>query len=229
MGNKIVFALIGMIIGGVVSGIFVGVNCARTYKKRIDELTEKNQKLVDRNREERQNDIQKRERRTRKAEAKIDASLNEQLVQAMKEKHRTKEIAREHGYLTGEENADYDLADAVEFDDSFDEEESVVIKKPAETKMPVFSIMSQEDYETDFEFRDSESLTYYQVDHVLADAFDDLILDDENLVGKDALEKAKETNDDYVYVLDEAWDKMYEIEINHEESYYRDIVRGGVM
>lgn len=36
--NWIMFTLIGIIIGGVMIGMFVGTNCAKTYNKRIDEL-----------------------------------------------------------------------------------------------------------------------------------------------------------------------------------------------
>ena len=228
--NKIIFTLIGMIIGGVVSGVFVGTSCAKTYKKRIDELETENRQLYSELSKKKREDIHKREEKARKAEAEIDNSLERQLEEAREEKRRTSEMVKEHGYsVEDDEEDDYDLDEDVEFDDPFDEGESVVVKKPVEPKTPMFSMMSQEDYEQDFEYRDAENLTYYQEDHVLADSFDDRIGNAIEIVGEEALREAQETNEDFIYVLDEVEDKMYEIEINHEESYYRDAVRGGVV
>lgn len=228
--NKIIFTLIGMIVGGIVSGVFVGTSCAKTYKKKIDELEAENNQLLDRLQSRKEKDIQKRESKAREAEAEVDASLLTQLAMAREEKRKTAEMVKEHGYSTKEdEEDDYDIDEDVEFDDPFGEGESVVVKKPIEPKTPMFSMMSQEDYEQDFEFRDAENLVYYQTDHVLADSFDDRIGNAVEIVGEVALREAQETNDDFIYVLDEVEDKMYEIEINHEESYYRDAARGGVV
>lgn len=228
--NKIIFTLIGMIVGGIVSGVFVGTSCAKTYKKKIDELEAENNQLLDRLQSRKEKDIQKRESKAREAEAEVDASLLTQLAMAREEKRKTAEMVKEHGYSAKEdEEDDYDIDEDVEFDDPFDEGESVVVKKPMEPKTPIFSMISQEDYEQDFEFRDAENLVYYQADHVLADSFDDRIGNAVDIVGEEALRQAQDTNDDFLYVLDEVEDKMYEIEINHEESYYRDAARGGVV
>ena len=219
-----------MIVGGIVSGVFVGTSCAKTYKKKIDELEAENNQLLDRLQSRKEKDIQKRESKAREAEAEVDASLLTQLAMAREEKRKTAEMVKEHGYSAKEdEEDDYDIDEDVEFDDPFDEGESVVVKKPMEPKTPMFSMMSQEDYEQDFEFRDAENLVYYQTDHVLADSFDDRIGNAVEIVGEEALREAQETNQDFIYVLDEVEDKMYEIEINHEESYYRDAARGGVV
>lgn len=229
--NKIIFTLIGIIFGGVVSGVFVGTSCAKTYKKRIDELTEENNQLYSELHTRKREEIHEREEKAREAEAEVDSSLLVQLAQAREEKRRTEEMVKAHGYSAEEdgEEDEYDIAEEVEFDDPFDEGESTVVKKAAEPRKAMFSMMSQEDYEQDFEYREAENLTYYQEDHVLADSFDDRVGNAVDIVGEEALKVAEETDQDFIYVLDEVEDKMYEIEINHEESYYRDAVRGGVV
>lgn len=229
--NKVIFTLIGMIIGGVVSGVFVGTSCARTYKKKIDELTDENNELYSQLRKKKREEIHEREEKAREAEERVDASLEQQMKEVKEEKTKTVEMVMKHGYAVdawGEED-DYDIDEEVEFDDPFDEGESVVVKKAVEPKKPMFSMMSQEDYEQDHEYRDSENLTYYQADHVLADELDDRIGNAVYIVGEEALREAEETDQDFIYVLDEVEDKMYEIAIEHEESYYRDAVRGGVV
>jgi len=45
--NMIIFTLIGIILGGLVTGMFVGTNCAKTYNKKIDELTGENNNLIE--------------------------------------------------------------------------------------------------------------------------------------------------------------------------------------
>ena len=229
MTNKIIFTLIGMILGGVVSGVFVGASCAKTYKKRIDELTDENNQLYSQLHEKKREDIRKREEKARLKDAELNVSIMNQMELAREEKRKTAEMVKKHGYSTEEGDDDYDIDEDVEFDDPFDEGESVVVKKEEEPRKPMFSMMSQEEYEEDFEYRDSESLTYYQKDKVLADAFDDRVGNAVEIVGEEALNKAQETDQDYIYVMDEVEDKMYEIAIDHEESYYRDSMRGGVM
>lgn len=229
--NKIILTLIGMIIGGVVGSVVTGVSCVKNYKKRIEDLTEENNELYSQLMRKKREDIHKREEKARKDEAEIDSSLERQLEEVREEKRRTTEMVKEHGYSVEEddEEDDYDIDEDVEFDDPFDEGESVVVKKPVEPRKQAFSMMSQEEYEEDYEYRDAENLIYYQEDHILADGFDDRIDNAVDIVGEEALRQAQETEQDYIYVLDEVEDKMYEIEINHEERYYRDAVRGGVM
>ncbi len=213
MSDRIIFALIGAIIGGIAGGIFVGCTCCKEYKKKIMQLEEENSEL-----------------RIRRRKAK-EVELKEKEEELNKAQDRAQEIIEEEGYSTIEtgEAIFFDSDDDVDFDDPFEEDsdgEEVVVKEEEEKK-PSFSLMTQKEYEDDFQFRESESLTFYQSDKVLADAFDDRVGNPARIIGEEALNEAESTEDDYVYVMDEVEDKMYEIEINHEESYYRDILRGG--
>lgn len=212
MSDRIIFALIGAIIGGIAGGIFVGCTCCKEYKKKIMQLEEENSELRIRRRKAKEVELKEKE---------------EELDRAQK---KAQEIIEEEGYsVMNISDAIFDSDDEVDFDDPFEEDsdgEKVVVKEEEEKK-PSFSLMTQKEYEDDFQFRDSESLTFYQSDKVLADAFDDRVGNPARIIGEEALNEAESTEDDYVYVMDEVEDKMYEIEINHEESYYRDILRGG--
>lgn len=238
MSDRIIFALIGAIVGGLVSGLFVGKHCRKVCDERISDLEQENKQLRARARKEKTQELDEKEEELKKKESKIDKSLREQRTLVKKEKDesikKAKEIIEKHEYSESEEEEDDDLDDEdwddeeVEFDDPFNEDgESIVVKKPVKKNEPSFKFLSQEDYEKDFNFRDSECLMFYQQDQILADAFDDPVVNASEIVGKDAMDIASDTEDDYVYVLDEVEDKMYEIEINHEESFYRDILRGG--
>jgi len=43
----IIFTLIGIIFGGLITGMFVGTYCAKIYNKKIDELIGENNNLIE--------------------------------------------------------------------------------------------------------------------------------------------------------------------------------------
>lgn len=227
MSDRIIFALIGAIVGGIAGCFIASRFFGKEYKKRIDELEAENKQLRAREKKKKAKDISDREEKARLSEAAVDNSINMQLTMEREARKKAEDMAREHGYSKDDEDDDFDFDEDVNFEDPLDDGEEIIVK-PTEDKKPSFTIMSQEDYENDFEYRESESLTYYREDHVLADAFDDRIGNPETLIGREAVIEAESTDGNYVYVLDEVEDKMYEIEINSNESYYRDILRGGV-
>lgn len=223
MSDRIIFALIGAIVGSLVSGLFVGKHCRKLCDERISDLEAENKQL--RARLKKEKELDRKEEELDKKEAEIDASILNQMTMAREERkkaaQKADEMAKDLGYS---EEDDDDLE--YDWDDDGDGE-SVVLKKPEEKKTPSFKMLTQEEYEQDFEFRDSECLMFYQQDQILADAFDEAVANASEIVGENAMDIASDTQDDFIYVLDEVDDKMYEIEINHEESFYRDILRGG--
>ena len=92
--NKIIFTLIGVIVGSIVSGVFVGMNCAKTYKKQIEDLEADNEYLRDQLHNKKEKDIQKREEKALEDEVEVNASLMTQLAMAREEKRKTKEMVK---------------------------------------------------------------------------------------------------------------------------------------
>ena len=225
MSDRIIFALIGVLVGGIAGCFIAGKFFGKDYKKRIDELEAENKQLRARENKKKARELSEKEEKVRVAEAETDNSIQTQIIKAREERAKAEEMVKDHGY-SAEEEEEFDSDEDLEFDDPYADEEEVVIKNE-EPHKPSFKRMSQEDYEMDFEYRESEALTYYQEDHVLADAFDDRVGNPEMIIGEEALIEADSTDEKYVYVLDELEDKMYEIEVNHEDSYYRDVMRGG--
>lgn len=225
MSDRIIFALIGAIIGSIASGLFISKYCKKVCGERISELEGEIKQLRAKNRLEKEQELTRKENKLREEEADVDISLLAQRTKMREERRSAEEKAKELGY-SPEDDEDIDFDDPFEDEDT---DETVIIKQPEEDKPHVFKIIDQEAYEQDFEFRDSECFMFYKQDHVLADAFDDEVSDAEDVIGRDALAEADETEDGYLYVLDETENKMYEIEINREESFYRDILRGGAL
>lgn len=85
-------------------------------------------------------------------------------------------------------------------------------------------LISDDEFRKDLNYRDSETITYYQEDHMLVDSADMPIHDEERVVGTEALDELPETEEDYLYVSNDIENKMYEIIVEHNQSFYRDVL-----
>ena len=85
-------------------------------------------------------------------------------------------------------------------------------------------LISDDDFRKDLNYRDSETMTYYQEDHVLADSADMPVHDEEEVIGVEALDELPTTEEDYLYVSNDIENKMYEIIVEHNQSFYRDVL-----
>ena len=85
-------------------------------------------------------------------------------------------------------------------------------------------LISDDEFRKDLNYRDSETVTYYQEDHMLVDSADMPIHDEERVVGTEALDELPETEEDYLYVSNDIENKMYEIIVEHNQSFYRDVL-----
>lgn len=201
MNHSIIYGAIGFILGGLTGGFLVGTWFGKEYKKRIDRLEYENEKLRDDRREKKAEELKVREKKADEHKlAKVSAE----------------EIVKKTGYLPKEEEKndeeDVDLDD-VDFDDPFEESQEDI------------RLISKKQYDEDLLLKESETLTYYQQDGILADAFDDAVQNATNVVGIDAIEKAEEAkDDDILYVSNDVEDKVYEIIVNATESFYRDVL-----
>lgn len=201
MSNHIIYGAIGFLLGGLVGGFFMGCLCGKEYKKKISQL-------------EQENDILKNNRRDEKA--KEFEAREKEVKQNRFDKMTAKEIIEKAGYKAPErkETEDDDEEDLeleeVEFDDPFDEDGAI-------------RLITKEAYNEDIMTRDSETLTYYQQDGVLADAFDDAIHNQAEIIGPEGMERADETDEDAIYISNDIEDKVYEVVIEHSDSFYRDL------
>ena len=129
----------------------------------------------------------------------------------------------------GERGGDADLAtlSAMYKSDRFDRE-MVRYAHPSEEEIDPndIHIIDEETFQRDINTRDNETLTYYREDGVLVDAANNVIKNEETVIGVAASEKIFDCGDEYVYVSDDINDKMYEIVVEHNQSFYRDVMGG---
>lgn len=215
MGEKLIFGVIGLFLGGI-GGFFIGgAVCANQYKKTIESLRSENDILKEEIKQVKDEKLAEREKAIQKAEIK----------------YYVDEIIKKEGY-SGSDPEDENKSEDEEADeDDFDSDEDVDFDDPFENDLVKdgeqkgFRLLTEEQYEEDVKYMESESLTFYQQDKILADAFDEMVKNGTNIVGAEALKKAETTNENYIYVSDDDEEKLYEIEVNHIESFYRDAQR----
>lgn len=208
MNHNIIYAAIGFILGGIAGGFFMGCYCGKVYKKRIDTL-------------EGEIDILKANGKTKKEK---ELSEREKKVEDHKLAKKTAEdIVGYHEYVSPEreEDEDVDLDEDVEFNDPFEDDDL----EDEQDEREMVKLISKKAYNEDLQYRDSETLTYYVEDGILADAFDDPIQNAAEVIGIEAIEKAETTDEDEIYVSNDIEDKIYEIIVEHNESYYKDLMR----
>lgn len=201
-----IYGVIGLILGGIIGGCVATSINGKEYQKRIKYFQGENKRLRDENRK-----LKKKE-------------LNERDDEATR-KEIENEITREDISVPEDEDEDDD-EDEFDFDDPFPEEDDIpeVPIKKSEKKDSDFYSMTKEEFEEDLSFRDSETITYYQQDGVFVDELNATIDNAEELLDKKTLEDVKTTDEDYLYSGNDWEDKMYEIIVEKNQSFYRDVM-----
>lgn len=200
MSNNLIYSGIGALIGFLFGGWLVGSVCGKEYKKRIESLQNQLERARNEGKAAKEKDIRDRE------EALSDPDPLKTL----------KQQAIYNGYVDGEDEDkedDDDISKPIDLDDPFEDD--------------TIYLIDAKDFQDDLEYRDNETLTYYQTDGVLVDDHNDKVEDELHVVGKEFMDKARDTEEDYLYVSNDIEDKMYEIIVNHTDSFYRDIMGVG--
>lgn len=214
MNHNFIYAAIGFILGGIAGGFFMGCYCGKVYKKRIDALEDEIDILKTDGKAKKEEELSKREK---KAE---DHKLAKKTAEDIVGYHEYVSHEREEENEEEKEEDEVDLDEEVEFDDPFEDD---LEEEQDERKM--VKLISKKAYNEDLQYRDSETLTYYVEDGILADAFDDPVQNAAEIIGIEAIEKAETTDEDEIYVSNDIEDKIYEIIVEHNESYYKDLMR----
>ena len=200
MANHFVYGGIGAILRFLLGGFLVGTICGKEYKKRIESLQYQLDRVKHEEKINKENNIRDREM------ALSDPDPLKTL----------KETAIYEGYSEEDEDEDVDevdLNEEIDFDDPFDENDIYLI--------------DAKDFQDDLSTRDNETLTFYQEDGVLVDDHNDKVENELRVVGREFMDKVVDTDEDFLYVSNDIEDKMYEIIVNHNQSFYRDILGVG--
>lgn len=207
--NHLIYGAIGFLLGGMLGGALVGRIVTKDLKGRIDELEDVNQKLRNENVELRDGKSEQKEQKLKAEEEKVDESYN-----------KIRKMYSKAVDADDEENEENDLifngtkVEKIEVQEDDDLEEEKKIR-----------LISEQMYNEELNYRDNEHLTYYQIDGTMVDDANDMLFDEASIVGNDCMDIINDTMNDTLYVLDEKEDKLYEISIEHDAVYTRDVIR----
>ena len=247
MNEHLIYGIIGFFLGGILGGYLAGRTCAREYKKRIEGLQEENESLKAENRKTAEKGLAERSRALQKAEKKVNETYEEvkagkgipplstKHVEELAEEYRSDafnahfadRVSPDDSDDIGEEDdgeSDVDVDDLVndsEFDDPFADDETGE-EAARGTKI---SMIDEETFKNDLNFRDCATYTYYQEEGVLVDdSTQEVETDQAGVLGEEAMEIICDTEKDFIYIDNEPDDTLYEVIVDHNMSYYRDVL-----
>lgn len=217
MSNAIIYSAISFIFGGIIGGAIVGRVVTSDLKKRMDELEDQNRKLIDENCELREQKLEKKKAKVEKLEKETDLgeynALRRRYVSSMEVKaEKELEVNGQPNYIGETENVEDDDA-LVDDDENEDEDRSAKIK-----------MISERQFKEELNYREREDLTYFQLDGTLIDRENNIIEKEELVIGAEVMDIIDETNNDDLYALDDQLNKVYDITIEHDGSYIRDVL-----
>lgn len=200
MFDHLIYGAIGFLLGGILGGALVGRIVTDDMKKRMDEIEDQNRRLVDEINELRG---EKREAKEKKIE-KLEKETKLDHYESIRKRYVS-------SYEDDEDSEEDTESDSDDIDD--EEDKADKIKR-----------ISEQQFNEEINYRDHESLTYYQQDGTLVDSGREIVTKEETVVGSEIMDMIDDTTNDFLYAFDEDIDKLYEISIEHDESYMRDVL-----
>lgn len=254
MKTKIILVWLGgVIVGAVTGGYFVGTACAKRYREEIEDLRDQNAKLcediyekdVESLKKDLDEDFTGKYRMDNWHEWAKDYETAKWVVElispgSIKEEEKS-EVADEGTDKKEKEKKEKPpKIDYVQlskqyrsesFDEHFADRAHPEDDEPEEDIYPI-------DYETfnqNLETYSWERMTWYQAEDILVDEVGDIVYDENETLGQEAIDILGDTKDDIIYVMNETRSHMYEVTVDHNsefpyepdefnDSLYRDVM-----
>ena len=203
MIDHLIYGAIGFVLGGVFGGAIVGRIVTKDMKNRLDDLEEYNKLLVNKVSAMRDEKLAEKEKNIEKLEKETKLDNYNSLRKR---------------YVTSAHDDDDD-----DEEDESEEEEDDLVDDEDDDEVSKIKMISEQQFNEEINYRDHEELTYYQGDGTLVDAANEIITKEETVVGSEVMDIIDETRNDNLYALDDSLNKVYDITIEHDASYIRDM------
>lgn len=218
MNKTVIVGIVSFIFGGVIGAGVAGSYCARDYRTRLEALRNENDELI----EERRRTAKKGHseplegivegRSEECAEEGENEGVSEPPKPSIRENKEYKRLIRKYSGADKNDDSEDDEGD------TNDDEEDI-------------RVVSEQFYCENFEYMDSHSLIFYQVNQILTTADNKRVEDDEELLSADILDYLCNTRNDQVYVYDgrdNDDETLYDIIVDSEKDYNTDVMGDGV-
>lgn len=205
MMNHIIYAAIGFVAGAITGGIVIGKVLTKEFTKKIDDLDKQNQNLTDELVRIRDEDFKEREEKIEKQEAKL-----------------TEYKTISSNYIPLSDDDDDECYDELVFHSNSGD--TVVKRIEVEDRSEDIKRIDEGRWTDELNTKENIRLTYCQEDGTMMDDEHEIIHHPVQMVGAEIMDVIDETKNDFLYAIDEKLEKIYEIEIDHDLSYTRDIL-----
>lgn len=208
MLNRIVRGCLCFIGGGIFGGFIVGRKVTDDLKDRMDSLEMQNQRLVD--------EIVKLKEAAKEAKVE-EITAHGQVADKLLTRKAEREKKRE------EEKKDKEEYKAIvkHYIPADEDEEEF---RSSDERIAKIKMIDESTFNNNSNYSDVEHLIYYQADDTLVDSNNEIIPREEEVVGAEIMDVICDTTNDWLYAMDEELNKMYDISIEHDLGYLKDVL-----
>lgn len=220
MRGKIISGVIGFIVGVFTGGIVVGSVVGKRARSRVAAAEERADQLI--------------AERARTAPRALSGRLRG-IVEAENDFEEVKrQAAAAMRVYSGDDDDEEEVVveeinpiENVELNDPDSEEEDLAAfvesLSPQDDEPEDVHLIPEEEFLRDMDVRTHSDFTYYQQEGLLVTSDGDVVYDQLDILGEDGMEVIDDTTQDWLYVADDINDELYRIEVNHSETYMRDV------
>lgn len=205
MLDHLIYGAIGFLLGGMLGGAIVGRLVTDDMKKRMDNLEDENRDLRKEIAELKDEKFEEKKKNVEKLEKETDLEEYESL--------RKRYVSND---IEGEDDFEVDLDET----DNETKIEHIEVKDRSDE----IKRISEQQFNEEVNYREKCELIYFQEDSTMIDENKDVIINEENVVGSEIMDIIEDTKNDYLYALDDEKDIVYQITVEHEQSYMRDFM-----
>lgn len=203
MWEKLIYGAIGLVIGAIGGGVIASKKTADAVKERLDILEAQNKSLRDEIRKNKEDSDRERE-----------AAIERESEQA-KELDAYRKLANRY---VGDDDDDE------EDEDDMDEEDDESPMNTVRDRSDKIHRIDEQTYMADVDYKRHERMNYYQQDSTLVNEENDIVVIPRNVLGNEIMDVIDDTTNDSLYAYDEEIDKLYEIHIEQELGYLKDVL-----
>ena len=205
MWEKLVYGAIGLIIGGIGGSVIASKKTADAVKERLDILEAQNKSLRDEIRKNKEASDKEREE-----------AIERESAQA-KELEAYQKLANQY---VGDDDDDEDEED--EEEDDMDDDLSPM--NTVRDRSDKIHRIDEQTYMADVDYKRHERMIYYQQDSTLVNEENDIVVIPRNILGNEIMDVIDDTSNDSLYAYDEEIDKLYEIHVEQDLGYLKDVL-----
>lgn len=229
MTEKVIIGIVSFIAGGFIGGIGASFLTTRELRRQVKELKLQNEDLIEENKRKAHRGLVEREKGLKNESEKTadknasnfvnQAGFNDDISEDEKTKINYSKLSKKYRSSSFDEHFETRVGPSDDLEDEEDDEDDL-----ANSTEHGIRLITGKEFSENANYRENETIYYYQEDDVLTDSKNNIIHDHEHTIGTECMGMICDTKEDTLYIDNEIDDILYEIIVNHNEGFYRDVM-----